>query len=49
MMRNQALENVIRNKAMFDCPSHITHRKNDKGFSVINRRKFRSGRETTAN
>lgn len=49
MMRNQSLENVIRNKAMFDCPSHITHRKNDKGFSVINRRKFRSGRETTAN
>jgi DNA repair protein RadD len=49
MMRNQSLENVIRNKAMFDCPSYITHRKNDKGFSVINRRKFRSGRETTAN
>ena len=49
MMRNQSIENVIRNKAMFDCPEYITHRKNDKGFSVINRRKFKSGRETTAN
>ena len=45
MMRNNLVDLVIKNKAMFDCPVEITHRKNDKGFSIINRKRFRSGRE----
>ena len=31
--------------AMFDIPAKITHRKNDKGFSIIAKKLFRSGRE----
>lgn len=38
----------IKNQAMLDTPTHITHRFNDKGFSIINRKKFRSGREEKA-
>ena len=38
----------VRNQAMLDMPTHITHRVNDKNFSVINRKKFRSGREEKA-
>jgi DNA repair protein RadD len=36
---------VCSGQAMFDCPTHITHRINDKGRSIIHRRVFRSGRE----
>lgn len=35
-------------KAMFDVPSHITHRVNDKGFSVIHNKRFLSGRQADA-
>ena len=38
----------IKNQSMLDVPTHITHRVNDKGFSIINRKKFRSGREEKA-
>lgn len=38
----------IKNQSMLDAPTHITHRVNDKGFSVINRKRFRSGREEKA-
>lgn len=34
-------------QAAFDAPTHITHRKNDKGKSVIHRKVFRSGREAS--
>ena len=36
---------VITMKAMFDKPVEITHRMNDKSFSIINRKRFSSGRE----
>lgn len=36
---------IVKNAAMFDVPTHITHRVNDKGKSIINRKLFRSGRE----
>lgn len=42
------LDGMIKNAAMLDTPTHITHRINDKGFSVVNRKKFRSGREEKA-
>lgn len=48
MMACRTPQDVIRNKAMFDTPTEITHRVNDKGFSIINRKKFRSGRESLA-
>ncbi|MGB3724875.1 MAG: DEAD/DEAH box helicase family protein [Glaciecola sp.] len=48
MARVRTPENVIRSKAMFDTPTEITHRVNDKGFSIINRKRFRSGREEKA-
>lgn len=38
-------ETVIRNKAIFDVPTHITVRKNEKGFYLIGKRIFKSGRE----
>lgn len=38
-------KDIITMKAMFDCPKEITHRKNDKGFSIISRKRFNSGRE----
>jgi superfamily II DNA or RNA helicase len=48
MARTRTVADVIRNKAMFDTPVEITHRVNDKGFSIINRKKFRTGREEKA-
>tara|TARA_R110000850_G_scaffold11976_4_gene40734 strand:+ start:14578 stop:16431 length:1854 start_codon:yes stop_codon:yes gene_type:complete len=36
---------IVGMKAVFDVPSMITHRLNDKNKSVINRKVFRSGRE----
>ena len=44
-MQARTLTEIIQNKAIFDKPTHITHRVNDKGFSIVNRRKFLSGRE----
>lgn len=48
MVRTRTVDGVIRSKAVFDTPTEITHRVNDKGFSIINRKKFRSGREEKA-
>lgn len=45
VMNMRSVGEIIRNKAIFDRPTHITHRVNDKGFSIVNRRKFLSGRE----
>lgn len=42
--KNRSIDSLIRNRAVFDTPTHITHRVNDKGFSIISRKKFRSGR-----
>lgn len=42
--KNRSVDSIIRNRAAFDIPTHITHRVNDKGFSIISRKKFRSGR-----
>ncbi len=39
---------IIKNQAMLDTPAEITHRINDKKFSIINRKKFKSGREERA-
>ncbi len=36
---------LVSHLAMFDIPAKITHRKNDKGFSIIAKKSFRSGRE----
>ena len=44
-LQSRTIAEIIQNKAIFDKPTHITHRINDKGFSIINRRKFLSGRE----
>ena len=44
MYLSNNVDQVIRNKAMLDKPAYITHRKNAKGFSIINAKKFRSGR-----
>ena len=41
----RSISEIIKNKAIFDQPIEITHRVNDKGFSIVNRKKFRSGRE----
>ena len=41
----RVLKEVLNNKAMFDKPTHITHRINEKSLSIINRRKYLSGRE----
>ena len=43
-MRLQSVGSVIKSKAMFDVPKMITHRINDKGKSIINRKVFLSGR-----
>ena len=45
MMRMRSLDEIQKASAYFDQPVEITHRMNDKGFSIINRKKFRSGRE----
>ena len=42
-MRNAV--QVIGAKAMFDAPVQITHRRNDKGKSIVHRKVFSSGRE----
>lgn len=44
----QNLEQVINMKAMLDIPKELTHRVGEKGFSIINRKRFNSGREATA-
>ena len=44
-MQMRTINEIIQNKAVFDRPTHITHRVNEKGFSIVNRRKFLSGRE----
>jgi ribosomal protein L40E len=44
-LQARTVSEIIQNKAMFDKPTHITHRINEKGFSIVNRRKFLSGRE----
>lgn len=41
----RTVSEIIKNKAIFDVPVKITHRVNDKGFSIVNRKEFRSGRE----
>jgi len=41
----RSIQQIIHSKAMFDIPTHITHRLNEKGISIIARRKFLSGRE----
>lgn len=45
VMGMRTVDEIIRNKAIFDKPVYITHRMNDKGFSIVNRRRFLSGRE----
>ena len=40
-----AVQQIIKAQAMFDVPAEITHRVNDKSMSIINRKRFRSGRE----
>ena len=37
--------NIVKQKAVFDTPTHITVRKNDKGKFIIAKARFRSGRE----
>ena len=43
--QTRTIEGIIKNKACFDQPKEITHRVNEKGFSIINRKMFKSGRE----
>lgn len=45
VFRMRTIDELIKAKAYFDIPTEITHRVNEKGFSIINRKKFRSGRE----
>lgn len=45
VMGMRSVPEIIRSKAIFDKPTHITHRVNEKGFSIVNRRRFLSGRE----
>jgi len=42
-----SVKNIINNAKMLDAPEFITHRINEKGFSIVNRKKFKSGREST--
>lgn len=46
-LQARTVSEIVQNKAIFDKPTHITHRINEKGFSIINRRKFLSGREAS--
>lgn len=48
MYCKMTVDAMVKNSAMLDVPTHITHRINEKGFSIINRKKFRSGREEKA-
>jgi DNA repair protein RadD len=43
--QKRSLREIMHTKAMFDIPTHITHRLNEKTISIIARRKFLSGRE----
>ncbi len=43
--RNMSAPAAVKNAAMFNTPTHITVRKNDKNKFIIGRRLFRSGRE----
>lgn len=45
IMQMRTLGEIKKARAYFDQPTEITHRRNEKGFSIINRKKFRSGRE----
>lgn len=45
VMGMRSVTEIVKNKAIFDTPTHITHRVNEKGFSIVNRRRFLSGRE----
>ena len=38
-------DEIIDKQKMLEIPESITHRINDKGFSIVNRKRFRSGRE----
>jgi len=40
-----SIKHMVNMKAMLDIPKEITHRMNDKHFSIINRKKFNTGRE----
>lgn len=44
--RWRSIEQIIHNKAAFSVPTEITHRVNNKGFSVITHKRYLSGRET---
>lgn len=46
MARNMQATSVIKSAAMFNTPTQITVRKNDKGKFIIGKRIFRSGRES---
>lgn len=43
--RGMGVTGLVRMQAMFDAPTHITHRKGEKGYDIIHRKRFRSGRE----
>jgi superfamily II DNA or RNA helicase len=47
--RRMTATQVVKLAARFDVPTHITHRINDKGKSIIHKKLFRSGREDVAN
>lgn len=44
----KSVAGLMKMKAMFDVPTHIAYRINEKGKFVIGRRRFRSGRTTDA-
>ncbi len=44
-LRNMGAPNIVKSAAMFNMPTHITVRKNEKNKFIIGRRLFRSGRE----
>jgi hypothetical protein len=44
-LKGKTASQIVGMKAMFDAPIKITHRLNEKGRSVINRKVFASGRE----
>lgn len=43
-LKMRSVTEIIKMKAIFNAPLYITHRRNDKGKSIIHRKKFRSGR-----
>ena len=42
--KQRTVSEILKNKAQLSIPSHITHRVNEKGFSIISRKKFLNGR-----